>query len=38
MADIAKTARIEGIFNFALEDLSNWKAPQPLKSIGPVYP
>lgn len=38
MTDIAKTARIEGIIDFALEDLSNWKAPQPLKSIGPVYP
>jgi hypothetical protein len=38
MADIAKTTRIESIIDFALEDLSTWKAPQSLKSIGPVYP
>lgn len=34
MADIAKTTRIESIIDFALEDLSTWKAPQSLKSIG----
>lgn len=38
MTDIAKTERIESIIDFALEDLSIWKVPQPLKSIGPVYP